>query len=83
MLSEITISNSTTAESLFDEVYEQNTSGFNEVYASLITEYPDYETVIKESWMKSNIFQLSYSEFKEFIFNSTQEETIFSGDFDF
>lgn len=83
MLSDIVINGSTTAESLFDEVYAENTSGFNEVYAALIGEYPDHEAMIRESWLKSNVFQMSYSEFKRYIFESTQEDTIFSGDFDY
>lgn len=71
MLSDIVIDSGTTPEDLFQQILIS--PDFSHIYADLISNYPNYETMIREAWIKSSIFNLSFSDFRNYIFNSIQE----------
>ena len=62
MSNNILITNNTTADSLFQEMYEQNPSDFGQVYSELISSQPEYKELINEAWIKSKIGRASCRE---------------------
>lgn len=83
MSTDIVITDSTTIEQLHQEVYVDNRFEFSKIYAELIVEYPQYESLIKETWTKSSIYEMSFSDFQKFILDDLGESTMFSGEFDY
>ncbi|MCP4884805.1 MAG: hypothetical protein GY908_13570 [Flavobacteriales bacterium] len=82
----IIIDQNTTAKDLFYDVYKNDTDNFAENFANLIIEYEDMpalRSVIHEAWMMATIYDLSFDAFKQSMMDSMNQETIFSGQFDF
>ncbi len=82
----IIIDQNTTAKDLFFDVYKNDTENFAENFANLIEAYEDapaLRSIINEAWMMATIYDLSFDTFKQSIMDSMNQETIFSGQFDF
>ena len=74
MSSNIVITNNTTSESLFQEIYDQNPSDFGQIYADLISSNPEYKDLINDSWAKSSSVKMSFDEFRQTVFQGIMEK---------
>lgn len=81
MYSEIVINEQTTPENLFKEVYETNPLDFANFYAELITNQPEYKDIIDQAWVLSLMTKISFDDFKQQLFLSLNNPTIFDDDF--
>ncbi len=73
MSNNIVITNNTTADSLFQEIYEKNPSDFGQVYSELISSHPEYKELINDAWVKSSTVKMSFDEFRQTVFQGIME----------
>ena len=67
MSGNITINDTTTVEQLHSEVYNTNLNDYAEVYNQLITDFPQFEQLIKEAEIFTSEFSLQQEGFIDFI----------------
>lgn len=80
---DIVVNDKTTVADLFQSVYRDNYYDFQGVFAELISKYPQFESLIKEAWTKSSIYDIAYADFRAFFLDEEQQGSIFDGDFDY
>ena len=80
---EPSIDQDTTPQDLFDQIYADNMDNFGTVYAELLEKYPDHAEMIKEAWLKTTMFDMSFDEFRQYIFDSLGEPGIFDGQYNY
>lgn len=80
---EPSIDQDTTAQDLFDQVYADNSDNFGAIYAELLEKHPEHAETIKEAWMLTTIFDMSFDEFRMYIFESLGEPGIFDGQYNY
>lgn len=82
-MSNIEITPDTTSTELYREVFENHYNDYADEFARLMKEYPQYVNLIQKAWVETNTYNIMYEEFKNYLMDLTQEETIFAGQFDF